>query len=154
SGNGFADYMLGLVRNSSGSLGLAVAQLRGTRQYYYVDDSWKLRPNLTLSLGLRYEFSPPYISKHDGLINTDIPAPFGSVHPTVVRAGSGDFYEGVLFRFRPTVQIARDGRLPRALVQTDYNDFAPRIGLSYSPGPKWSIRTGFGAFYAQDIGNA
>jgi hypothetical protein len=155
SGNGFADYMLGLVRNSSGSLGLAVAQLRGTRQYYYVDDSWKIRTNLTLSLGLRYEFSPPYISKHDALINTDISAPFDpNHHPTIVRAGSGDFYEGVLFRFRPTVQIARDGRLGRALVRTDSNDFAPRIGLSYSPSPKWSIRTGFGAFYAQDIGNA
>ncbi len=155
SGNGMADYLLGIVRNSSGSLGLAVAQLRGTRQYYYFDDSWKIRSNVTISLGLRYEFTPPYTTKHNSLINTEITAPFDPArHPTIVRAGGGDFYQGMPFRFRPNVQIARDGRLGDALVRTDYNDLAPRIGLSYSPDPSWSIRTGFGAFFAQDIGNA
>lgn len=155
SGNGFADYLLGLQRTSEGSLGLAVAQLRAPRAYYYVDDSWKIKSNLTLSLGLRYEFSPPYTHKHDGLINTQVLAPFDPARrPTIVRAGSGDFYEGMPFRYASNVQIARDGRLGDALVTTDYNDFAPRIGLAYSPNDKWSIRSGFGMFYVQDIGNA
>lgn len=155
TGSGMADYLLGLTRNSSGSLGLAVAQLRGTRQYYYFDDAWKLRPNLTLNLGLRYEFSPPYKHKHDGMINTEILSPSDpNRRPTVVRAGTGDFYENMPFRYAPNVQIARDGRLGDRLVRSDANDFAPRIGLSYSPSPKWTIRSGFGVFYTQDIGNA
>jgi outer membrane receptor protein involved in Fe transport len=71
TGNGVADFLLGLVRTSAGAVvPLAVAQLRATAQYYYVDDSWKVRPNLTLTMGLRYEFAPPYTAKHDELINT------------------------------------------------------------------------------------
>jgi hypothetical protein len=155
TGSGMADYLLGLTRNSSGSLGLAVAQLRGTRQYYYVDDTWKLRPNLTLNLGLRYEYSPPYQHKHDGMINTEILSPFDpNRRPTVVRAGTGDFYENMPFRYAPNVQIARDGRLGDTLVRTDGNDWAPRIGVSYSPSPEWTFRGGFGVFFTQDIGNA
>ncbi|MBV6430952.1 MAG: hypothetical protein IANPNBLG_01074 [Bryobacteraceae bacterium] len=155
TGFGMADYLLGLVRTSAGSLGLAVAQLRGTRQYYYIDDSWKLHSNLILSIGLRYEFTPPYIHKHNGLINTQVISLFDPTRrPVVVRAGSGDFYESMPFRYAPSVQIARDGRLGRALVQTDYIDFAPRIGLAYSPTSRWTIRSGFGVFFAQDIGNA
>jgi hypothetical protein len=155
TGAGMADYLLGLTRNSSGSLGLAVAQLRATRQYYYIDDAWKLRHNLTLNLGLRYEFSPPYKHKHDGMINTEILSPFDpNQRPTVVRAGSGDFYEDMPFRYADNVQIARDRRLGDRLVRTDANDFAPRIGLSYSPTPNWTVRSGLGVFYTQDIGNA
>ena len=37
-------------------------------------------------------------------------------------------------------------------VQTDYNDFAPRLGLAWSPNPKWTIRVGSGFFYSQDAG--
>src|SRR6185295_8690215 len=36
---------------------------------------------------------------------------------------------------------------------TDRNDFAPRIGITYSPSSKWVIRTGAGMFYNQDTGN-
>ena len=38
-------------------------------------------------------------------------------------------------------------------MQTDYNDFAPRIGITYSPDSKWVIRAGSGMFYNQDTGN-
>jgi len=155
TGAGMADYMLGLVRTSAGSLGLAVAQLRGTRQYYYADDSWKIRSKITLSLGLRYEFTPPYTHKHDGLINTQVSSLFDPTRrPTVVRAGTGNFYDGMPFQYASNVQIARDGRMGDALVATDYTNFAPRVGLAYSPTSRWTVRSGFGMFYAQDIGNA
>jgi hypothetical protein len=92
TGYGFADYMLGLNRDATGSLGLAVAELRAWRQYYSMDDVWKIGRNLTLSLGLHYEYSPPYVHKHDGIINTEILHPFDpALRPTIVRAGSGDF---------------------------------------------------------------
>src|SRR5689334_11807292 len=155
TGNGMADYLLGLVRTSSGALGLAVAQLRATRQFYYIDDSWKIRSNLTISLGLRYEFSPPYHDKHDGAINVDLPSLFDPTHrPTLVRAGKGDFFQGLTFALGPEVQVARDGRLGSSLVNADYTNFAPRIGVAYSVGPKLTIRSGFGIFYATDIGNS
>jgi hypothetical protein len=42
----------------------------------------------------------------------------------------------------------------RSLVNPDNNNFGPRVGLSYSPTDRWTLRAGFGTFYVQDIGNA
>jgi len=73
-----------------------------------------------------------------------------------VRTGSGDFYQGIDFRYQaywaaqgqqvagsPAFQVARDGRLGDRLIATNYNNFAPRLGIAYSPTDKWSIRAGF-----------
>ena len=76
-----------------------------------------------------------------------------SLHPVLVRTGKGDFYDGVPFRYIG-VQVARDGRLGDRLVNTDWNLFAPRIGIAYSPSNKWSIRAGFGIFYSQESANS
>jgi len=70
-----------------------------------------------------------------------------SLHPVYVRTGSGDFYDGVDFRYNG-VQTARDGRLGDRLINTDWNLFAPRFGIAWSPSSKWSFRTGFGIFYS------
>src|SRR5450756_348917 len=40
------------------------------------------------------------------------------------------------------------------LLDTQYSNFAPRLGISYSPNSKLVIRTGYGIFYNQDVGNA
>ena len=49
--------------------------------------------------------------------------------------------------------MARDGRLGDRLIKPDKNDFAPRIGVVWSPSPKTTVRTGYGMFYAQDSTN-
>ncbi|MCP5116979.1 MAG: hypothetical protein GY953_39655, partial [bacterium] len=41
----------------------------------------------------------------------------------------------------------------RPTVAPDKNDFAPRIGIAWQPSPRWTVRSGFGAFYTQDTGN-
>jgi len=135
----------------------AFAQFRATHQAYYVDDSWKVRPNLTLTLGLRYEFTPPFYDRSEKWVNAHIPfldreanVADRSRHPTLVRIGSGDFYEGVGFRFNPAINVARDGRLGPVGVYSDRNDFAPRLGLAWSPSPRWTVRSGAGVFFSQD----
>src|SRR2546425_4224896 len=76
-----------------------------------------------------------------------------SRHPTFVRQGTGDFYEGFPIRFEPTVKVARDGRLGDRLVASDKKNFAPRLGMAWNPSSKWVVRTGAGLFFAQDTGN-
>jgi len=76
-----------------------------------------------------------------------------SRHPTLVRQGKGDFYEGSSIRFEPAVKVARDGRLGNRLVADDKTNFAPRLGIAWNPSSKWVVRTGGGMFYAQDTGN-
>ncbi|MCW5981359.1 MAG: carboxypeptidase regulatory-like domain-containing protein [Bryobacteraceae bacterium] len=156
TGAAFADYMLGLIRTSDAALILADTRLRATSQAYYFDDVWKIRPNLTLNLGLRYENTPPYYDLNDTIVNALVTSNFDpAANPILVRAGEGDFYEGVPFRFHPSIQTARSNTLmgSRRLVNRDNNDFAPRLGLAYNPTPNWTFRWGFGAFYVQDSGN-
>jgi hypothetical protein len=168
TGNAFADFILGIPNNSAGPVvPLAVAQLRATDQYYYAQDTWKIRPNLTITAGLRYELEPPYWAKHDELMNTQINqipqtesqlAAYNNstdVAPVIVREGNaGNFYAGLPWTFGAGIPVAQDGRLGKYLVNDDRTMIAPRVGLAYTPSAKWSIRSGFGRFYAIDVGNA
>ena len=152
---------LGYMQNNSDAAGLANTQLRATSQAYYITDSWKVRSNLTITAGLRYEFVPPWTDKGSSLMNVQVNANMAvanisdpKLHPVFVREGTGDFYQGMPIRFNPAIAIARDGRLGDSLVQTDYKNFAPRLGIAWSPTSKWTVRLGSGIFFAQDIGNS
>jgi hypothetical protein len=160
TGHAFADFLLGQCRRCEASVSLAQIQFRATSQYYYFDDTWKVRPNLTINFGLRYENTPPWFDRTGKLVNIHVPyvdtTPRVSDlnrHPTFIRTGSGDFYEGIVLRFNPAIKVARDGRLGDRLIASDNNDFAPRFGISWSPTNRWTIRSGFGVFYSQDTGN-
>src|SRR5207245_8095415 len=59
TGFAFGDYLLGYCRLCRAGVSQAFAQFRSTSQYYYIDDSWKVLPKLSIELGLRYENSPP-----------------------------------------------------------------------------------------------
>lgn len=80
TGYGLGDYLLGYLQSASARATLAVAQLRHTAQTYYVTDSWKVRPNLTIEAGLRYEYTPAWASKGDGMVN--VIAPYDIQTPT------------------------------------------------------------------------
>jgi hypothetical protein len=156
-----SDYMLGYVYQSADAAALAIVQYRQTSMAYYFDDSWKVRPNLTIDYGLRYEYVPPWADKGDSLVNVWFPDNLSALqmpnapqpHPCFVRIGSGDFYSATAIRFDPRICTTRDGRLGGRLVNDDKTNFAPRLGIAWSPTPKWTIRAGAGIFYTQDTGN-
>ncbi|MCX6626975.1 MAG: TonB-dependent receptor, partial [Candidatus Solibacter sp.] len=125
-----------------------------TSAYGYVDDTYRISPRLTMNVGLRYELTPPWFDRSANMVSVDTPhitsaanVQDKSLHPTLVRTGMGDFYEGKGFRY-PNVPVARDGRLGDRLVSTDYGNWAPRLGIAYSPTSTWTVRTGFGYFYS------
>src|SRR5262249_44316977 len=74
-----------------------------------------------------------------------------NLHPTLVRLGNGDFYQGLGIRLNTAINFARDGRLGERGVKSDNNDVAPRLGIAWSPSDRWTIRSGAGVFYVQDI---
>jgi hypothetical protein len=160
TGYAFADFLLGYQQQSQGSVTLAETKFRATSQAYYIDDTWKIHPKVSINYGLRYEYTPPFRDLTGALVNFDMPfvdttpnVADVSRHPTLVREGKGDFYEGVSFRFDPSVKVARDGRLGDRLVADDKTNWAPRLGIAWNPSSKWVVRTGGGMFYAQDTGN-
>ncbi len=156
----FADFLLGYQRHSELSVQLAVTEFRAISQSYYVTDTWRMRDNMTLDLGLRYEYVPPFEDKAGTLINTNMPffdqgGPVADLsrHPTLVRIGEGEFYEGFNIRFNPAIKTARDGSLGNRLIGDDKLNFAPRAGWAWTPSDRTSIRAGVGMFYMQDTGN-
>ena len=160
TGYAFADFLLGYPQQTESAVALAVTKFRALSQAYYFTDTWRIRSNMTLDLGLRYEYTPPWLDKNGTLMNADIPChdttpnvQNRACHPTLVRIGSGDVYEDTVLRFAPNIQVARDGRLGDRLVFDDKKNFAPRIGWAWNPSEKWSFRAGTGIFYMQDTGN-
>jgi Carboxypeptidase regulatory-like domain len=161
AGDAFASFLLGNITLSEVAAQIASVQYRQTTFYLYVDDTWKITPHVTLSLGLRYENTPPWTDQSGKLVtvfyNAYDTAPNvsdRSRYPVFLRQGkgSGDPYAGLRVRWT-NIPLVQDGRLGDSLVLRDNNDFAPRIGIAWSPTPKWAVRLAGGTFYNQDQGN-
>ena len=164
TGYSFGDFLLGDMSTFNWAGALATVQFRNTPWSLYFEDVWKVSSKLTVNYGLRYELEPAYHDKYRGFLNAyffnyGVGATGNSQLPIMVRPGDGPFYDGAPARFIdavPTATGAQLGKLglPQATIQTDGNDFAPRIGLAYAPTSRWTFRTGFGVFYAHDVENA
>lgn len=169
-----ADFLLGDTYDAIVAVSLARADFRNSEWATYLDDTWRIHPHVTVSLGLRWEVAQPLLDK-DGLepnvqLQQPLPnqadVPDLSKHPVFVRTGTGDFYQGINFRYEPywaanggvagspPLQTVRDGRMGSRLINTNYHDFAPRVGIAWSPSDKWSVRTGFGIFYSMESKNS
>ena len=170
-GDAIADFLLGDLYQSTVAVAVADANYVRNVQAYYIDDTYKLLPNLTVSAGLRYELTPPWNDTFGNNFNVDIQQMprmgdtsttyAQSQWPFYVRQGNctpADVYQGLSIRWTTTLgpaPVCSNGILPNGpLLDTPYLNFAPRFGISYSPTSKMVIRTGYGIFYTQDIGNA
>ncbi|MFZ0312043.1 MAG: carboxypeptidase-like regulatory domain-containing protein [Candidatus Korobacteraceae bacterium] len=143
TGSDFADYLLGVA--STYEQGDARPfYLRNKYIGAFVQDSWQVRSNLVLSYGLRWDVLPPWREKYNQL-QTFVPGEQSKVYP--------DAPQGIVFPGDPGI--------PPTLSPTKWNDFAPRLGVAYSPafesgilgkifgGPgKSSLRAGYGIFYS------
>jgi hypothetical protein len=160
-GDAFASFLLGNVTLTEAAAQIANVQFRQTSFALYFDDVWKLSTHFTLSLGIRYENTPPWTDQSGNLIgvyfnayDTTPNVTDQSRYPIFLRQGKsgGDPYAGLRVRW-PNIPLVQDGRLGDSLVRRDNNDFAPRIGIAWSPSAKWVIRLAGGTFYNQDQGN-
>jgi len=143
------DYLLGFP-GSYGQGSAQVEHVRSTGLYLFAQDSWKMKPNLTLNYGLRWELNTPIadISKH---VQTFRPGQNSTIYPCQLSAASiGSLGTSDCTSVEPTgLVVPGDAGIPTALTQTYYKAFAPRIGIAWSPGNsgKTSIRAGWGMFY-------
>ena len=124
TGNALAEMLLGLP-SLTGVAKLDNAEhLRSHSAYGFVQDTWRLRPDLTVIAGLRYEYNSPPADAFDRA-NLYDPAT-----QSLVQVGTGN--------------IPRGGSLP------DRNNFAPTLGLAWRPGRSGTtVRAGYGLHYDQ-----
>jgi len=120
TGSAVADFLLGFPSFSERGLGLGFRHFRQKRYGAYVNDDWRATANLTLNLGLRYEYFEPAYEKDDKLSG------FDTATGQIVIAGKTGF--------------------PRGLRDSNHKDFQPRIALAYRVGGsnKTVIRGGYG----------
>jgi hypothetical protein len=138
-GTGFASFMAGLTDGGSINNLHNVDYFRNTYSFYAQDD-WKVTPDLVLNLGLRYELFGTVSERFDNLGNFDLSDP---TNPTIIVP------KGQTAQLTPTisqyVKISATGS--RGLLNSDLNNFAPRIGLAWQFRPKSVLRAGYGIFY-------
>ena len=123
----FGDFLLGYP--SSASLtSLLIGNMRFRNYMFYAQDDWKVTPRLTMNIGLRYELTSPWWEKYDNMNHLDI------------RPGTG---------FNSILTAGYCGRSwsCRSLVDTDTNNWAPRLGLAWRLRNSTVVRSGFGVFY-------
>jgi len=123
--------------------------VRTTGVYLFGQDSWKIRPNLTLNYGLRWELNTP-LTDIGKRVQTFRPGQITSVYPCKNTAYDQALGVSDCQSIFPTgIVFPGDKGVPAGLTQTYYKAFAPRIGIAWSPGSsgKTSIRAGWGLFY-------
>jgi carboxypeptidase family protein len=145
----FSDYLLGFP-GSFGQGSAQVENVRSTGLYLYAQDSWKIKPNVTLNYGLRWELNTPIadISKH---VQTFRPGQSTKIYPCQLSQDSINLLgtSDCTSVFPTGLLVPGDPGVPNGLTQTYYKSFAPRIGIAWSPGTsgKTSVRAGWGLFY-------
>ncbi len=131
----FADYLLGLPRISVASIDIFDPNMRTNEVHPWFQDDWRVTRNLTLNLGMRYDFFSVPVSKSNTISTVDLAAPGGLLVPATEHAKYG---------------------YPRGLYHTDANNVAPRIGLAWNPdflNKRTVFRAGYGIFYQREAVN-
>ena len=105
----------------------------------YLQDDWKPASNLTVNLGLRYEFDVPRTERFNRLsyFDPEAPSPLAGLVPR------NDFFDPA--QLKGAVVFVDDGN--RRQVDTDYNNVSPRIGLAWNLAAKTVVRSAYGIFY-------
>jgi hypothetical protein len=142
SQNLFPNYLLGLP-DSFNQGSAQVEYVRNTGLYLFAQDSWKIRPNLTLNYGLRWELNTPLADKAQH-VETFRPGQSSTVYPCANTPNTDCTSQDAI-----GLVVPGDPGVPAGMTQTYYKAFAPRIGIAWSPGTsaKTSIRAGWGLFY-------
>jgi len=143
-GNSYADLLTG--QTSGGNINNLnnIDYYRSTYALFLQND-WRVFPKLTLNLGLRWEYFSPVLSKNNAQSNfniitgnLDIPASSNATLTPTIKS---------IFT-KPINHLNRNAS--NALIDADYKDFSPRIGIAYSPTKRLAVQTAFGVFFNGD----
>jgi hypothetical protein len=144
TGDALATFLLGMPAIGNRSIGPSRIDGRQWAYSGYAQDDIRLRSNLTLNLGVRYEWSPPMYDARQQISSIDYrtaPSP-----AEIFASGKTGFYKPAFF-------VCGQSGYPDGCAYTDNNNFAPRAGIVWAVTPKTVIRAGGGMFYANSDAN-
>lgn len=155
-GQDYAAFLLGLP--SSGQIDWNAGKSAQSGYYaLFLQDDWRVRPSLTLNMGLRFEADMASTERYDRMLNgfaEDAASPVETAARSAYAARPIPELSPADFRVRGGLTFASPGS--RAAFETQKVHFSPRLGFAWRPGSEKSksvIRGGFGLFY-DSLGNA
>jgi len=134
TGFAYASFLLGEVHQAELEIPVFNPQVRVGYSAFYFQDDWRIRPNLTLNWGLRWDLPGPLKEATDRMSKMDINTP----NPDA--AG----YPGALV----FLDNKRD-----SFQDSNYRQFAPRLGFAWSPSANLVLRGGYGINYVAPLEN-
>ncbi|MFN0166330.1 MAG: carboxypeptidase regulatory-like domain-containing protein [Bryobacteraceae bacterium] len=136
SASGLADMLLGVPASATVSGGLDRVRMLSWSMYPFLTDDWQVTRNLTLNIGLRWEFNQPFHEAQDRWISFN-PATGRAVYPKTAN------------RYGRTPPFPYEEADLHDLYSARYSNFAPRFGFAWRPfgSNKTAIRGGYGIFY-------
>lgn len=144
TGHSYADFLLGIPTSSQRAApSFFIDRVRWNWDFFATDE-FKLRSNLTVNIGLRYELHPAWTEASGlqaafDLKSGSIVVPDGSLGKVSRLLPAG--YVGV-------TEASKAGYDAKKILRNEYNNLAPRIGLAWRPsGPNTVLRAGYGVFY-------
>ena len=130
--NGIASALTGAFSGEQRQVDITAPDYRTWEPGFFVQDSWKVTPKLTVLYGARYDVFTPFTEAHNRISNFDFFQALGLTSTNVDSALKIANVNGV------------DGH---AGISTDYSNLAPRVGFAYSATPSTIVRGGFGISY-------
>ena len=155
TGSGLASLELGLPSYLSNQFNRGFFYFRQKEIGIFGEDTWRITPKLTLSVGLRWEAWTPYKEKYNRIDNIDLRTlnatnmqvvfPYNTTLNTVPGVPTG-VIDAWTTRGLTSVSANSIG-FPGALIPSVWNDIAPNVSAAYRLTDKWVIRAGFGTYY-------
>ncbi|HWR16313.1 MAG TPA: TonB-dependent receptor [Terriglobales bacterium] len=130
TGYDFADFLLGIPQQTSIQYSPNQYSFASNGWNFFFMDDWRVAANLSVNVGLRYEYTGPFTEAHNQLVNLDPSSGFTGVVPV-----------------QPGQSSPNNGVYPNSLVNPDRNNWAPRIGIAWKPMDKTVVRAGYGINY-------
>ena len=133
TGSDLADFLLGIPDTSTIAYGNPDKYFRQSVYDLYLNDDWRMRPELTIDAGVRWDYGAPMTELFGRLVNLDVVPGFSAVAPLIGNNPIGAL-TGIHY--------------PRSLVRPDLLGYEPRVGISWRPIPASTlvIRAGYGVY--------
>jgi hypothetical protein len=151
SGNAFADFLLGYPTSATVGIGRGHEDGRTNWLHLYAQDDWRIRDNLTLNLGLRYELNQHMYDVNNRLSSVDLSYPGGRF---VVASDDGGVLDASAAALLPVIPLpvvsSADAGWNRGLLDPSWVRLAPRTGFALSLNDDRAvIRGGYSVFLNQ-----
>lgn len=130
TGSDLADFLLGVPDTSSIAFGNADKYFRQTIYDAFIDDDWRVTPQLSVHVGARWDYGSPMTELFGRLVNLDVAGNFTGVAPVLAN--------------NPTGPLTHQP-YPNSLIRPDKHGLQPRLGLSWRPisGSSVLVKAGY-----------